>query len=157
MFIDFDDFMELAHDTLMNYRYISLCKDWRESEYDEEYMFETEEDAEDEVGRIYDYFEWLFNKKELILYRCVGLKDLNSLDREHLGECWAWDEKSARTFGHNNVLLNHFILVAKTSHDNINWEESYKRYFINSFSNYGNEENELVTMYNDDIELLEIR
>lgn len=152
--------MELAHDTLMSCRNMALCKEYMSDDvFDEDYLFETEEDAENELCVLLDKFDELKNKKWINIYRSLELEDIKYLDREFLGECWAWDEDAAHNFAINNLsnLDNVYILYAKVPSESIDWMESYKRYFINSLGNYGMEENELVVKYQSDIKLLEIR
>lgn len=123
------------------------CDDVEDGLYDD-YLFETEDEAEEKCWEIGEHFNKLAGMKEIKIYRCLELNSVDDLNRDDLGECWAWDRDAAVNFGLNNLYNPNFLLIGIVNKENINWKESLNRYAINSLFNRGMEENELVIKNN---------
>lgn len=119
-------------------------------------LFETIEEAEDELYDICLKFNNISKQNKIKIYRSIHINSIEDLNEEDLGECWAFDEKAARTFGYMNVESPIFLMKGLTNSNNINWIESLKRYIINSLGHYGDEENELVIKDSYNVKVLDV-
>ena len=94
-------------------------------------LFEDDEDAEEQIYEIIENFDNLAGKNKIEIFRILHLNSLSDLNKIELGECWAWNRKTALNFGYENVNDANFMLHGFTSPKNIDWKESVKRYAIN--------------------------
>lgn len=116
----------------------------QEAKNEEEYRFNSEQDALNYVQEVIDIFEGLPNP--LKIYRAIRAKSVNDIDMEMLGISWTWDLNAAIEFGSHNG--SNFILEAETDGKNISLEEAVINYF--DFSDIGNYESEFeIPLIND--------
>ena len=127
---------------------------WTDDGSGDEYLFEDDEDAEEHIYEIIEIFDDLASKNKIEIFRILHLNSLSDLNKIELGECWAWNRKTALNFGYENVNNANFMLHGFTSPKNIDWKESIKRYAINSLLD--SKEDELVVINSADVTLIDV-
>jgi len=122
----------------------NLRKEWNDKLYPEknqdgDYLFSTKRKFIDFAYDIIDLFDSF--PEEFPIYRSIKVKSIEDIDMDYLGESWSFDLESARNFGFQNG--SNIILSAIINSNNVNWEESLKRYLIFSPGDF-DDENEIV-------------
>jgi hypothetical protein len=117
--------------------YIENDDEWNEPVYNSKEEFYEE---------CYDIGEMFNDMPDMIpIWRSIYVKSLKEINYEYLGESWSFDRSSAIRFGNNHAQAN-VLLKAFTPHNNVDWEETIKRYATESMEQLysGDAEDELV-------------
>ncbi len=110
------------------------------NQYEEEYYFDSKENAEQHADLIIDMFDSL--PDPIPVYRAISAKDRKDIDLEWPGESWSFDKNSATEFGSHNG--SNFLLSAKVKKEDVNWVGSIKAYTLFSGTSTVDDENEIV-------------
>jgi hypothetical protein len=127
-----------------------------ESEFPDEYYFESKEKADNFVDDILGLFNDIYNTNTVLIYRSIAADSEDKIDKEMLGNHWSFEEYSAKNFARYSLQGNVFLVYGKTDKDNIDWEESIIAYLHFSGGETDEDENELVIIDESDIEIIKI-
>lgn len=123
-----------------SYRNLYPDYDNRDNEYEEDYYFNSKEDAFNQVNDILSFFN---NFPETIkIYRTIKVKSLKDINYGWLGESWSYDKESAINFAKNHGRGN-VLLIAKVHRNNVDWKSTLRLHFQFSRSETDEDENEL--------------
>jgi len=111
------------------------------NEYEDDYYFDTKEQAIETVENIIGIFESLKSTPLIPIYRAMHVKSIDDLDMEFLGDFWSWELDSAKEFG-SKVGAN-IIIHALTPPNNVDWDISIKSYLAYSLGMNSDSEEEL--------------
>lgn len=119
-----------------------------ENEFEEDYYYKTEEKAYNDANETLNFFNSLPNPVEI--YRSIKVKSKEDIDFGYLGDSWSFDKQSAINFAKNQAGGN-FLLIGKTNHSNIDWDETIKSYYQFSIGFDGYDENEIKIIDSDNV------
>ena len=119
-----------------------------ENEYEEDYYFETKEDAYNDVNKTLHFFNNLPNP--IPIYRSIKVKSMLDINFDNLGDSWSFDKQSAVNFAKNQAGGN-VLLIAKTKFDNVDWNNTLKLWYQFSRTDDGYDENEINIIDSDKI------
>ena len=111
-----------------------------DNEYEEDYYFQSKEEAYKNVNDILDFFNSMDNPIQI--YRAILVDTIDDIDFEYLGDSWSFEKQSAIDFA-NKQNLGNVLISAETNPDNVNWLETVKLFFIYSKNYDGYDENEI--------------
>lgn len=111
-----------------------------DNEYEEEYYFQSKEEAYNNINEILDFFNSMDNP--IKIYRAILVDTIDDIDFDYLGNSWSFEKQSAINFA-NNQNLGNVLISAETKFDNVNWLETVKLFFIFSKNYDGYDENEI--------------
>ncbi|MFA5999864.1 MAG: hypothetical protein WC783_02695 [Candidatus Paceibacterota bacterium] len=126
-----------------------------ESNFTDEYYFDTREGAVLFANQVISVFETLASDPTIKIYRAISAKSKLDINLEYLGDAWSFEMDSAVEFGSHNG--SNFLITAETTPSNIDWEQSIKNYLEFSGNYEADDENELVIIDSSIINLKSIR
>lgn len=129
-----------------SYRNLYPNYDENDNEYEDDYYFESKEEAYTTMNDVLETFNLLPNPTPI--YRTIKVDSVDEIDYDYLGESWSFDRGSAIGFAITHAKGN-VLISAKTTLDNIDWKRTIKNYFQFSNQYDGYDENELVVIDND--------
>lgn len=98
-----------------------------DSEYNDDYFYNSVEEAYEQVNDILEFFDSLPNP--IPIYRTIKVKSIDNIDYNDLGESWSYEKESAINFAKNNNNGN-YLISGKTYFNNIDWKNTIKLYFL---------------------------
>lgn len=119
-----------------------------ENEYEGDYYFKTIQDAYNDVNETLEFFNTLPNP--ITIYRSIKVKSMDDINYDCLGDSWSFDKKSAINFAKNQTGGN-VLLSAKTTFDNVDWNNTVRLWYQFSRLYDGYDENEIIILYSDEI------
>lgn len=111
-----------------------------ENKYEEDYYFQSKEQAYKEVNNLLNFFNNLPNP--IPVYRTIKVKSLQDIKYDYLGDSWSWDKNSAINFAKNHAGGN-VLLIGLATFDNVDWKETLRNHFHFSREDDNDSENEL--------------
>lgn len=123
-----------------------------ENEYEDDYYFESKEDAHDYAERALDTFDNL--PDPIPIFRSIKVSDESKINKEELGESWSFEKDSALEFGtHANC---NYLLSGLVYKKNVDWKNTLKTYTLFTQEGDSDSENEITVPWSESIKELKI-
>lgn len=109
---------------------------------DEDCMFDDESMAMSDAEDLFDMIKTFPNP--IPVYRVIGVKDLEDVDRKNPGWSWSWYEDSAVQFARNNLIPKPWAMLrGYAPKDKVHWMETLELFHQYSGTGVGDSENEI--------------
>lgn len=119
-----------------------------DSEYYDDFYFESREEAYQEVNEILSTFEDMSDPIEI--FRTIKVDDLDSIRYDDLGESWSFERTGAIQFANNHGRGN-VLLIGKVKFEDVDWKKTLQLYFQFSYRQYLDAENEIYVSWGGNV------
>lgn len=87
--------------------------------------------------------KFILFQKEIPIFRAIGVKSLDHVRWDDIGDCWSFSLDGAKTFASDNIAGPKLIIHGLCSSNNIDWKKSIDLFIEYSGGSMADDENEL--------------